>query len=149
MVTLTDSRRLRSPVNRRTLLGAAGGVSAFGLVSYFIYAFSLSMPVILTGINETDEPKGLVVTVNELETNQTVFDDPITVPVGGTTQIGRVPNADAQVAVKLVELTGDGEAERNEDAVVEEQTTLVGTDTKQLSVTIADDGLSFDQTYRS
>ncbi|MFC3960013.1 hypothetical protein [Halovivax cerinus] len=132
-------------MNRRTLLTGAGGLSAFGLVGFFIYNFTLSMPVLLIGENETDTATGLVVTATRIENGQEVFDDPIAVPVDATTQIGRIPNVDAQVVVKRVELAGD---EPDESAVIEEQTTLVGEDTKQLTITITDDGLDLALSYR-
>lgn len=133
-------------MNRRTVLEAAGGLSAFGLVGYFIYEFSLSMPVIITATNGTDSPQGLVVEVTALETNQRRLDEAVTVPTSGSTQIGRVPNADAQVAVDLVELSGDS---ADENAVLDTGETLVGEDTKSVTIHVTDDGLDLELAYRS
>ncbi|WP_148680466.1 hypothetical protein [Halovivax ruber] len=135
-------------MNRRTLLAGAGGISAFGLVGYFIYTFSLSMPILLNGKNETDSPKGVVVTVTELDSNRKNIDTPVSIPVGATTEIGRVPNADSQASVKLVELAADGEEGPDEDAVIDEATELLGPETKQLTITVTDDGLDLDLSLR-
>lgn len=145
MATLTGSQSRIPRVNRRTLLGAAGGLSAFGLVSYFIYEFSLSIPVLITATNETGTPQGLLVKAQDMETNQQRLDEAVTVPSDGSTQIGRVPNADAQISVELVELAGDSV---DEESVIDSASTFVGEDTKRLTIAIADDSLELELEYR-
>lgn len=135
-------------MNRRTLLAGAGGISAFGLLGYFIYTFSLSMPILLIGKNETDSPKGVVVSVTELDSNRKNIDTPVTIPVDGTATIGRVPNSDSQATVELVELAADGEEGPDEDAVIDEATELIGPETKQLTITVTDDGLDLALSLR-
>lgn len=146
MATLTGSRCRVIDVNRRTLLGAAGGLSAFGLVSYFIYEFSLSIPVLITAENETDRTRGLVVEGYEQGTERQLLESSVTIQPDVSTQIGRVPNTDARITVDLVDL-GE-ESEPDEGAVRASDSTFVNEDTKGVTIKITDEGLTLELEYR-
>lgn len=135
-------------MNRRTLLGAAGGLSAFGLVSYFIYEFSLSIPVLVTAENETDRTRGLIVEGYEQGTERQLMESSVTIQPDVSTQIGRLPNTDARLTVDLVDLAEGSEPEPDEDAVQGSDSTFVNEETKSVTIKITDEGLVLDLEYR-
>ena len=150
-VRLTFVGALRSTVKRRTLLAGAGGVSVFGLAGYLIYEMTLSLPILVIVENETDAERNVAIRAVELGTDREMFDAAFNAPVDSTATPGRIPNDDAQVLVQVMEPAAEvAEADDDHDGddVAFEATTLIGADTKQLFVTITDDGVELEQEYR-
>ena len=138
-------------MKRRTLLAGAGGVSVFGVAGYLIYEMTLSLPVLVIVENETDAERNVAIRAVELGTDRETFDAAFNAPVDSTATPGRIPNDDAQVQVLVMDPAAEvAEADDDPDGddVAFEETTLIGEDTKQLFITITDDGVEIEQEYR-
>ncbi|WP_254862740.1 hypothetical protein [Halovivax gelatinilyticus] len=134
-------------MNRRTILAAVGGLSAFGFVGYLISEMRLSLPVLIRVMNETDTDRNVAITAYEVDTDRQTFDASFNVPVDSTATPGRLSNSDAYVEVVLMEPLSDSD-DGEETAIADTAETFTGENTQRLTVYITDDGLEIDEEYR-
>ncbi len=134
-------------MNRRTLLAALGGLSAFGFLGYLINEMRLSLPVIIRVENVTDVDRNVTITAHELETDRQTFDASFSVPTDSTATPGRLSNSDLYVEITLMEPPDETEPDE-EPGVAAVEETLIGDSTQRINVTITDDGLDVDIDYR-
>lgn len=137
-------------MNRRQLLGvAAGAISTAALAGCVerLEALELSTPVLVNIENHTDVERNVAIRAYELDADRQTYDESVSVPTEGTTNLGHISNAEQQVEVELFEPGATADAD-GDPSPIDEESTFIGDDTQSLLVIITEDGLELELSAR-